>query len=321
VRQEAVRIYVKELTSYRRLSVQFERRLGRRIAARTLNRWVDDLAERASTPLEVSARLRPTWSGVLGVDGKRVWVGGREHAMLVGVDVGTQDLVHELLLPGETAAGFRRLVHEAVRDADYPLEGLICDAHPGFVEAHRDYFARVPLQLCRIHFDRRLDAYLPSGWSMQEKATPAALLRRELKHRIRAVLYAPTELAARGLWRSLRGDYERYRNVMTKRANPLTALSIHWEHYMAHHRILGMPADNNIVENVIRQLARKLRLMEGFQNPQSADRFLRLLVGCYRFTRFTDSTRPSHNGKAPLEIAGIDISTNDWLDCLTQQTH
>jgi hypothetical protein len=73
---------------------------------------------------------------------------------------------------------------------------------------------------------------------------------------------------------------------------------------MAHHRHPQLPADNNVAENVIKQLGKKLRLMEGFSSFASAERCTRLLVGCYRFKRFTDSRRNGGNGHSPLELAG-----------------
>jgi hypothetical protein len=74
----------------------------------------------------------------------------------------------------------------------------------------------------------------------------------------------------------------------------------------------GLPADTNVVENVIRQLGKKLRLMGGFSSLASADRFCRLLVACYRFKRFTDS-RNGSNGQAPLEPAGGALEGRDWI--------
>lgn len=53
--------------------------------------------------------------------------------------------------------------------------------------------------------------------------------------------------------------------------------------------------------------------MEGFASLESAERFSRLLVGCYRFKRFTDSCRRDGNGKSPLQLAGVDTEGTDWL--------
>lgn len=149
---------------------------------------MDELGGRAKTPLEVSAELRPRWGGFLGVDGKALWVAGEEYVLMIGVDHPTQDLVHALVVPAETGEVFARLVTDAVARAGYPLRGIVTDLGPGFANAHRDHFSRVPFQGCRIHFDRRLDQDIPKA-----KRSPDAPLRAELKDRIRSVLYAPTE--------------------------------------------------------------------------------------------------------------------------------
>jgi len=128
----------------------------------TLNSWVDEAGGQAPAALEVSARLQPPgWGGILGVDGKAIWVDGVQRCLLLGVDQTTQDIVHRLVLDGENAEEFRQLIHEAVVVAGYPLRGLVIDGGPGWVEVWENYFSKVPLQLCRIHFDRRLDQEIP----------------------------------------------------------------------------------------------------------------------------------------------------------------
>ena len=85
---------------------------------------------------------------------------------------------------------------------------------------------------------------------------------------------------------------------------------------MAQHHTSGLPADNNVTENVIKQLSKKLRLMEGFESIESAECYVRLLADCYRFKRFTDSGRTTGNGSSPLELAGVNLSGRDWLSFL-----
>lgn len=96
---------------------------------------------------------------------------------------------------------------------------------------------------------------------------------------------------------------------------PIQALRRDFDLYMAHHRMPEMPADNNITENVIGQLNTKLHLMQAFESAENVERYVRLIVGCYRFKRFTDS-RNGHNGKSPLELAGVHVSARDWLSFL-----
>lgn len=280
----------------------------------TLNGWVDELGGRAKTPLEISAELRPPkWSGFLGVDGKAIYIRGEEAALVVGVDQATHDVVHALVSEIEGGEAFERLVRGAVTVAGYPLKGLVMDAAAPFLAAHANYFARVPLQLCRIHASRRLDYVIAKA-----KFSPDAPLRVELKDRVRAVLFAPTEQEARRLFGALFADRGRYHGL--GRRDTLGAMDRSLNLYMTHHQVEGMPADANVTENVIKQLGKKLRLMEGFASLESAERFSRLLVGCYRFKRFTDSCRRREgNGQSPLQLAGADTGESDWLRFLVRR--
>ena len=90
----------------------------------------------------MSARLRPPgWGGILGVDGKAIWVAGEQRCLLLAVNQTSQDIVHRLVLSAETAEGFWQLVHEAATIGGYPLAGLVIDGGPGWVEVWRDYSA------------------------------------------------------------------------------------------------------------------------------------------------------------------------------------
>jgi len=304
---EAVRLYVQGLPSYRTLSTLLEPRAGRAVSRMTLNRWVRELGDSAKTPLEVSAELAPPgWCGVLGVDGKALWVAGEERCLLVGVDQATHDVVHALVVDDEDGQSFDRLVREAVTQAGYPLKGLVIDGSPPFLATHRESFARVPLQVCRVHASRRLDHNIAKA-----KRSPDASVRAELKERVRGVLFADTENEAAQRLAALLADRDRY--VGVSRRDTLASLQRLFELYVTHHRVPGMAADTNITENVIKQLTKKLRLIEGFATMASAESFSRLLVGCYRFKRFTDSYRHDDNGRSPLELAGAQPLPGDWL--------
>ena len=248
----------------------------------------------------------------MGIDGKVILINGRQHCLLIGVDHPTQDLVHALVLPVENSDGFARLETEARLDGGYPLLGVVSDLGPGFAQAHRDHFGAVPFQACRVHFDRRLDSDIPKfSWSKR------APLYAEFKDRIRAVLYASGIDEARTRLSDLVAERKRFKG--TGRVDSLRALERNFDLYTAHHLTPGLPADNNVTENVIKQLNKKLRLMEGFKSVESAELYVRLLVGCYRFKRFTDSCRKTSNGKAPLELAGVALADHDWLSFLLDQ--
>ena len=313
VMAEAVKLYVQSLSPYRSLALQLARRLPTAPSRTTLWRWVDAAGSIAKTPLQVSAELAPPgWGGFLGVDGKAIFVHGVEHCLLVAVDQRSQDVVHALVVDAENEQNFERLVRECVTVARYPLKGLVIDAAPAFLAAHQNYFARLDLQLCRIHASRRLDYDVPKA-----KGSPTESVRAELKDRVRAMLFAPDEAQARQRFDALVTERDRFTGL--GRIDTVRGLQRRLGHYFTHYDLEGMPADANITENVIKQLGKKLALMEGFASMVSAERFSRLLIGCYRFKRFTGSCRQGANGRSPLELAGVRALPSDWLRYLTEE--
>jgi transposase-like protein len=227
--------------------------------------------------------------------------------LLLGVDQGTHDVIHAAVVDAETEEIFVRFLRDIVTIAGYPLKALVMDAAPGFMAGWAQSFSRLPLQLCRVHFDRHLD------WEIPKHAADAdAAIRAELKARVRGVLYASNYRDASQRMYALVDDTTRYRNLASYDA--IAALRKRFGLYMTHHHFEGLPADNNITENVVRQLGKKLALMEGFATQGSAERFSRLLVGAYRHKRFTDAD-PARNHRSPLELAGIP-NRNDWLTSL-----
>lgn len=87
----------------------------------------------------------------------------------------------------------------------------------------------------------------------------------------------------------------------------------HYPLLTQHFHYHRMPRDNNIVENIIKQLNRKLKQIDGFKSEDNAYNFLKLWAMCYRFKAFTDSKERTNNGKSPLQLAGVDTLNIDWL--------
>ena len=75
----------------------------------------------------------------------------------------------------------------------------------------------------------------------------------------------------------------------------------------------NIPRDNNIAENIIKQLNRRIKLFAGFQRADTAYAVIKLLVMWYRFKTFTDSRDKTKNGRSPLQLAGVSTKNLDWL--------
>jgi len=94
----------------------------------------------------------------------------------------------------------------------------------------------------------------------------------------------------------------------------IRSIEQHFDQLTAYHFNRHIPRDNNITENIIKQLNRKLKAAESFQSKASAYSYLRLWFAFYKFKRFRASNDSYRNGKSPLELALVSLPDKHWLD-------
>ena len=79
----------------------------------------------------------------------------------------------------------------------------------------------------------------------------------------------------------------------------------------AHFRTRSRFRESNITEGVNDKFQMKLYLIRGFKKEESARNMLKLTVIHYRFNPFFSCKNKEHNGKSPLNLAGVDTSKKD----------
>jgi hypothetical protein len=143
------------------------------------------------------------------------------------------------------------------------------------------------------------------------KQTHAVALR--LRRRARIWLSSRTPEDAEARW----GRFQRTSTSARSREERALVHSLRTHRaclttYLAHP---DMPRTNNRVENLIKQLNRRLKTLEGFGSPRQARGYLDLWSCYHRFKPYTDCRgRHRHkNGRAPLECAGVDLTGLDWF--------
>lgn len=96
-------------------------------------------------------------------------------------------------------------------------------------------------------------------------------------------------------------------DLFKKYAQKLTAHLLHPE--------LNIPHTSNDIENLFRQLNLRLKTIGRFYRWQYARDYLKAWALLRRFTKFTDcrNGRRWRNGKAPIQIAGANITGIDYL--------
>jgi transposase-like protein len=310
---------------------------------------VKEVGTRCKTAWEMSRELKPRWNGVLLVDEKMCSIRGNRQWWYVAVD-GTGDIVHcravEDLNVSEATAFLREVKELSPRLAK---AGVVTDLDSAVTKAVETVYAGKPHQYCLKHalssLERQL-GYKPltrrwsskrrmlqeqfrrlhdrkgmwrrkaykqfvQGWETSRGLSERSRRLQDLRDACQSILFADSERKARERLVALRQarHYDR-----RKQTRAIGFFLRHWNRLMTYHRIVGMPRTSNMIENVNKQLERRLKTIEAFQHPSTAVSYMNLLVAYLRQKRYTDcrGKRKHLNGKSRLQAAGAD-HPSDWL--------
>jgi transposase-like protein len=342
--------HVEDRSSYRVIAKRCREKLGTRTTAKAICKMVNEVARRAKTTMEVAQELKPAWSGWLCIDGKVIRIKGVKYCLLIGVDI-KKDIVHGLLAEGEFRSAWKQFHEELWNKLRYPMRGCISDMDEDLEWGFQQVWGAKPHQYCTKHMDdtidrltnynaikRKLDklkeklddvsrqaAHHAVGFSAarQKKVVQIqkaiAELRQtdkwelELRDLAQAFIYAKTKAEALKAFNQIlkRKRYYKKGDLTTL----VSSLQRYKEGLLAHFDHPQMPRTNNVAENVIKQLERRLKTIEGFQTYPTAQGYLNLLILYLRFKPFTDCRRKNkhQNGKSRLELVGVETKKLDWI--------
>jgi transposase-like protein len=347
---EVARRHVEERCSYRVLAKRYRETLGVRVSPSSLQRMVGAVGKRCKSPVEVSRELDLWWRGYFLVDDKHVGIRGKDVTWYLGVDK-TGDVVHAEVLKEPTVTAMGEFFRRVRDDLPYRMKGLTSDQEGIIRWAFKRVFPGKPHQLCVRHALEALDRHL--GYSRARRRIKT--MQRRVQALLRSLPDRRSSESARRVWEQVKQGYEQisqekkqlkpveilrrairrvlfagtYRQALSRWANfhrhRLCRCATHrriidfiggrWQQLTVHYHHRGMPRTNNIAENTMRQLERRLKTVEGFGTVASARAYLNLLIGYLRTKPLTDcrGSRRYRNGLSRLELAGATLPTHDWL--------
>lgn len=270
--------------------------------------WVRDYGANSKDPLEIQKELKLQRSGTLGIDGKLISTGGTKDTILIAADLPSTDLVFYDVVDGENEDDCNRFLL-MIRDyLKYPVRSIVSDLGRGkvLIDLIKTVFPNIPHQACIVHFARYIEYRLPKS-----RRSPHYEQNWLLRNTIHDILFADCFADAQEQFSRLQDISDSF-SVSYQRAS-IKALRKHFDLLTAHFHNPELPRDNNIVENIISQLNKKLKLTKGFSRRATAYNFLKLWAVYYRFKPFTDSNFNHRNGKSPLQLAGVNTDELDWL--------
>lgn len=298
--------YIEGRSSYRALANLFKQ------SKNTILKAVLEIVSHTVSSQFIAERFKPKWSGILSFDGKyaRVFDWSAQHfgltsrekkaahkkVVLCGIDIPTKDIPYWRLGDEETMIDLV-MYFEGLRELKYPLRVLVCDGNPDIIRAARKvYGSKFEVQLCHKHFLDNLKKYAKdeSDHSLKETLDLIENIRTVLVKRGTIKITMNTEAQERII-----DCYERnFVNLFT---------------YAKHKEV---PRTNNHIENYFKQLSMRLKTINLFQSRQNAEGYINALILSRRFTKFTCCRKNNKykNGRAPLELAGCDITDIDYLN-------
>jgi hypothetical protein len=303
------------------------RTIGRRknLSKSTVSLVVLEAAREAKGSIWIAKKFQPKWGQVLSVDGKVIRVfdpfakeyqgSNAEKKYLLkktwicGVDVATKDLPHYKVCDGETKTDLFDYFTTLKKEVGYDLKVCVSDGKPEITEAARSvYGSSIGIQLCVRHFIENMKSLVKE--EKQDK-------RNE------------TESLAGNIWGALNTEKEDdcFRSLRSLESIQETRVQKLVFHHLrknlflltTHFRYANqfyVPRYNNDAENLFRQVNLRLKSWNMFRSKINAEHYLKAWALARRFTKFTDckiGMNKLKNGKAPLELAGVNIEGIDYL--------
>ncbi len=345
------RRHVEQRESYRVLAKRVREASGRGISPTSVNAMVTEVARKCKGAIQMSVELRPKWEGFLLLDEKMVSVRGNQLWFYIGVD-STGDIIHCRAVRELTSTEAMGFLREIVDTLDYKVQGVTTDMDSSLTIAVQRILPGKPHQICLKHAFSSLenaigysDVARRQGWNRgnvrqqfeklrDRKGIWVEKSRREFfdsyqafktlskRHRdieaLRSMLYrivfAPTRAVALEQLR----EFKRKRpplSVLSQKRAAVNFLNRHFDEMMTYHSYRGMPRTTNLIENVNKQIERRVKTIEGFQSPSHAEEYMNLLIAYLRQKPYTDCRGPRRhlNGKSRLEAAGVHLASSDWL--------
>ncbi len=274
--------------------------------------WVNDYAANSKTAKETSQELKPQWSGYLVVDGKTIKVKGKRNCLIIGVDYTGDIPLTEYEIGPENKTAYVRFFRN-LKELNYQIKGLVSDGREDIYQAAKLFYSSFHYQTCLKHFMRNIDRSF-SYLTIKRKKLDSKF-EKELKFRneIYQLIYAQNYDNFLNQYYSLQRKKRYAQSPYCYKMWGKIQVNLH--PIVARYFDRQLELTNNQAESFIKQINRRLKLIEGFQSSRTAECYLRLLIMYLRFKPYTDAKRTNkrRNGKSRLELVGVKTENIDWL--------
>lgn len=281
----------------------FEKRI---FTKKVLIRHIEYLVDTLPSSEAITTWLKPKCSGYYALDGTWMKYRGKDFVLLILFDVKTLDVVGWQVATKETYEAYKKLLKSNYQGIKDGVKGFFCDGDPGLLQALKEYFPGIPIQLCVFHKYARAGQIMPFIRIKNE-------FDREIKQKVEAVLFAQSKQAATDSLKELK-RLARVHSQHEKLKQIVGVLKHNFDLLLTHFDNPEMSPYNNVLEGFNSIVKRKTDLMKGFKKPININRWIKLIMLDWRFHKITSSKFKKRNGKSPLLLADCRLPIiYNWL--------
>ena len=266
IKRKAVLDFVTTKNSLSEVAERYE------IGKTSILRWLPEIAGQFP-----SVEFTGMPSGLIALDGKEIKVKGKKRVVLAAIDAVSKELIYyEIFVNESTQSGYAFL--NKVK-AIYPghIKGIVSDFGRGkcFIGLVERIFPNIPHQVCLVHFMRYVWIFLP-----KTRRSKFYWRNRVLKDMIRKIISASNREQSIYWLTKLKELRPFFRASYHKRF--VRSIITNYSYLTRHYDYSYLPKETNRIENLNRQLERKLKNLDGFKSETNLYFFLKIWFTNYK---------------------------------------
>ncbi len=238
-----------------------------RISQTSILNWLSVISEDTYS-FNINASM---CSGIIQIDGKEIKLRGKKKSILLSIDAKTKQPLSYRISDGENKLAAESFLKSLKLKYPCEIRGIISDFGRGkcFLGVVKKVFPRVPHQICLVHFERYIWMFIP-----RTKRSKFYLRNRLLKSMIKNVIKASSREESIYWLDKINHFKPFFRASYHNRF--IRSINKNYEYLTKYYEYDFLNTNTNIIENMIRQLNRKLKNLDGFKSEKNLADFMNI---------------------------------------------
>lgn len=218
-----------------------------------------------------------SWSGLILIDGKEIKNNGTKKVLFIASDAINKQPIYYSIFEKESSYYAEIFLTEIKKTYPVKIRGITTDFGKGkcFLNVVKKVFPNIPHQICLVHYLRYVWLFLP-----RTKRSEFYFRNIMLKHLIKLIIKSSTREESLFWLKKLNHFRPFFRAEYHKRF--LKSINKNYEDLTRYYDYNFIPTNTNVIENLNRQLERKIKNLDGIKSIQNFNSLLKIWFFYYK---------------------------------------